>query len=42
MGISVGRKLQAFRELLGGFEFEVHRVALTPIRSPSTACPPRR
>jgi len=30
MGISVGRKLQAFRELLGGPEFEVHRVALTP------------
>ena len=30
MPISVGRKLQAFRELLGGFEFELHRVALTP------------
>jgi hypothetical protein len=31
MPISVGRKLQAHRELLGGrFEFEVHRVALTP------------
>ena len=30
MPVSVGRKLQAFRELLGGFEFEVHRVALTP------------
>jgi hypothetical protein len=31
MPISAGRKLQAFRELLGGrFEFEVHRVALTP------------
>jgi hypothetical protein len=30
MPISVARKLQAFRELLGGFEFEVHRVALTP------------
>ena len=30
MPISVGRKLQAFRELLGGFDFELHRVALTP------------
>jgi hypothetical protein len=30
MPVSVGRKLQAFRELLGGFEFELHRVALTP------------
>ncbi len=30
MPLSVGRKLQAFRELLGGFEFELHRVALTP------------
>ena len=30
MPISVGRKLQAFPELLGGFEFELHRVALTP------------
>jgi hypothetical protein len=30
MGISVGRKLQAMRELLRGFEFELHRVALTP------------
>ena len=30
MPISVARKLQAFRELLGGFEFELHRVALTP------------
>ena len=29
MGISVSRKLQALSELLGGFEFEVHRVALT-------------
>jgi hypothetical protein len=30
MPVSVGRKLQAFRELLGGFEFELHRVALSP------------
>ena len=30
MGISVARKLQAFSELLGPFEFEMHRVALTP------------
>ena len=30
MGISVSRKLQALSELLGGFEFEVHRVALVP------------
>src|SRR5262249_55525497 len=30
MPISVGRKLQAFRELFSGLEFEVHRVALTP------------
>jgi hypothetical protein len=30
MPISVGRKLQAFRELAGGFDFELHRVALTP------------
>ncbi len=30
MGISVSRKLQALSELLGPFEFEVHRVALTP------------
>ncbi|HEV8279806.1 MAG TPA: hypothetical protein VGQ26_29520 [Streptosporangiaceae bacterium] len=30
MGISVARKLQAFRQLLGRFEFELHRVALTP------------
>jgi len=30
MGISVARKLQALSELLGPFEFEVHRVALTP------------
>ena len=30
MGISVGRKLQAMRALLGRFEFELHRVALTP------------
>jgi hypothetical protein len=30
MGISVARKLQAFRELLDGFDFEMHRVALTP------------
>ena len=41
MGISVSRKLQALSELLGGFEFEVHRVALTPdqvreLRLPST------
>ena len=41
MGISVARKLQALSELLGGFEFEVHRVALTPdqvreLRLPST------
>jgi hypothetical protein len=30
MGISVARKLQTFSELLGPFEFEMHRVALTP------------
>jgi hypothetical protein len=30
MPISVGRKLQACGELLGGLEFEVQRVALTP------------
>jgi hypothetical protein len=30
MPLSVGRKLQAFRQLLGAFEFELHRVALTP------------
>ena len=42
MAISVSRKLQAFRELLGGPEFEVHRVALTPIRSASLACRPPR
>lgn len=31
MGVSVARKLQAFRELLhGGLEFELYRVALTP------------
>jgi hypothetical protein len=30
MSISVSRKLQALSVLLGGFEFEVHRVALTP------------
>jgi len=30
MGISVSRKLQALSEPLGPFEFEVHRVALTP------------
>lgn len=30
MGISVSRKLQALSELLGPFEFEVHRVALVP------------
>jgi hypothetical protein len=30
MPISVARKLQAFGELLGALEFEVHRVALTP------------
>ena len=30
MGVSVSRKLQALSELLGGFGFEVHRVALTP------------
>ena len=41
MGISVARKLQALSELLGGFGFEVHRVALTPdqvreLRLPST------
>lgn len=33
MGISVARKLQAFRELLGGFDFEMHRVALTPAQA---------
>ena len=41
MPVSVSRKLQALSELLGGFEFEVHRVALTPdqvreLRLPST------
>ena len=41
MGVSVSRKLQALSELLGGFGFEVHRVALTPdqvrgLRLPST------
>ena len=30
MGISVARKLQAFSELIGPFDFVVHRVALTP------------
>jgi hypothetical protein len=30
MGISVARKLQALSRLLGPFEFEVHRVVLTP------------
>jgi hypothetical protein len=46
MGISVARKLQALSELLGGFEFEVHRVALTPDtvrawRLPSTPLKPK-
>jgi hypothetical protein len=39
MPISIGRKLQAFEYLLDGLEFEVHRVALTPAMSGSTACP---
>jgi hypothetical protein len=30
MPIEVGRKLQAFHALLGGFEFDLYRVALTP------------
>lgn len=30
VGSCVARKLQAFRELPGGFDFEMHRVALTP------------
>jgi hypothetical protein len=30
MPVSVARKLQAFAELLGGFDFAVYRVALTP------------
>lgn len=45
MGISVARKLQAFRELLGEkLEFEVHRVALTPdqVSELSLTCRDRR
>jgi hypothetical protein len=46
MGVSVARKLQAFSELLGPFEFEVHRVALKPDqvrgwRLPSTPLKPK-